>query len=154
MTNETLLTTKLVELQADHPTKEAVITCLAEKLYEQQYVKESYSAAVLAREVIYPTGLPLANTGVAIPHTDSVHVLKPAIAVSMLKNPVSFCVMGSPDSQVEVSMVLMLAISDPESQLELLQRLMGIFQDAETMQLMQEMTTADELVQLLTERIQ
>lgn len=154
MSSQIELTAQLIELQADHVSSEEVMKRLFEKLHSHQYVKESFLGAVVEREKVYPTGLPLAKTGVAIPHTDSEHVLKPAIAVSVLKKPVVFRMMGSPEIEIDVEMVLMLAISDPQKQISMLQRLMNVFQDEMAMEIIKKASTEEEIVQLLNNHLQ
>lgn len=150
MNSEIAVTKELVEIQADHRSSSAVIQCLFEKLHRRQYVKNCYLEAVLKREKEYPTGLPLLKTGVAIPHAGSEHVLKPAVAVSILKNPVVFNMMGSPDIKINVDIVLMLAISDPQKQLSMLQCLMNIFQDEQAMDALRYAESKEAIVSLLT----
>lgn len=154
MDNHITLNTQLVELQAEHESSEDVIRHLFEKLHSLHYVKESYLEAVLEREKEYPTGLPLTKTGVAIPHTDSEHVLKPTIAISVLNKPVTFSVMGSPDTKIDVEIVLMLAISDPQKQILMLQRLMAIFQDEQAMEVIKSAQREEEVVNLLMNQLQ
>lgn len=154
MTNRITLDNQLVELRGNYVSSQDVIRSLFEKLYSLQYVKESYLEAVLHREIVYPTGLPLSNTGVAIPHTDSQHVLKPTIGVCILDKPVAFKMMGSPDTVVNVEVVLMLAISDPQKQLAMLQRLMGVFQDEQAMEAIKNAATEEEVVNLLNNQLQ
>lgn len=154
MDSRIALNTKLVELQAEHKSSEEVIRHLFEKLHSLHYVKASYLEAVLDREKVYPTGLPLAKTGVAIPHTDSEHVLKPSIAISVLDKPISFSVMGSPDTKVDVEIVLMLAISDPKKQIVMLQRLMAVFQDEQAMEAIKSAQREEDVVDLLMNQLQ
>lgn len=111
-------------------TKEEVISLMADKLNEKGLVKASYKEAVLRREQEFATGLPTASCSVAIPHTDSEHVNQKAISIAVLKEPVSFGVMGD-DATTDVKLVFMLAMDEEHSQLSLLQRLMQIFQNAE-----------------------
>ena len=39
---------------------------------------------MITREERFPTGLDTGNFGIAIPHTDGIHVNKPAIAIAIL----------------------------------------------------------------------
>ena len=82
-------------------TREEALAELAKMLMANNYVHASFAQAVLHRENEFPTGLPTNPVGVAIPHTDIEHVISPAIAVSILANPVQFNEMGNPDNQVE-----------------------------------------------------
>ncbi|WP_171016676.1 PTS sugar transporter subunit IIA [Pseudalkalibacillus caeni] len=116
--------------QMEVVTREEAIDGLSVVLNESGYVKETFLSAVLEREKVHPTGLPAA-VGVAIPHTDTEHVLKPALAVGVLENPVPFQVMGNPEENVEVKIVFLLAMKEPQAQLDLLQKLMGLLQNEE-----------------------
>ena len=95
------------------------------------FVKNSFTKAVLDREIVFPTGLPTQPYGIAIPHTDSEHVNQGALAVGILNFPVVFQEMGDLDSSVDVSIVSMLAIDDPQLVIPTLRKLAGAFQDVE-----------------------
>ncbi|MGE8203743.1 PTS sugar transporter subunit IIA [Heyndrickxia sp. NPDC080065] len=123
----------IVCLNVNAETKEEVITTLFNKLKENNYVKDSFIEAILEREKVYPTGLPLASMGVAIPHTDPEHVLNPTIGVAVLNHPVKFHMMGSVETIIDADIVLVLAISEPSKQIVMLERLMGVFQNDKAM---------------------
>lgn len=106
-----------------------VLECMATNLCKQGMVKESYKQAIKDRENNFATGLPTASVGVAIPHTDIEHVNQAAISVGVLKEEVNFGIMGEEESTVPVKVVFMLAMKESHAQLELLQKLMQIFQD-------------------------
>lgn len=110
-------------------TNMEVLECMAANLCEQGMVKESYKQAIKDRENNFATGLPTASVGVAIPHTDIEHVNQAAISVGVLKEEVNFGIMGEEESTVPVKVVFMLAMKESHAQLELLQKLMQIFQD-------------------------
>lgn len=105
-------------------------------LYDQGYVKETYIKAVQEREKVYPTGLPTASVGVAIPHTDAEHVITPAVAIGILNKGIPFQMMGSPDDMVDVELIFMLALNEPTMQIVMLQKLMSIFQREELLLLL------------------
>ncbi|MGE5483873.1 MAG: PTS sugar transporter subunit IIA [Ignavibacteriales bacterium] len=123
-----LVSPELVVIGMKAGSKEEVLDRLASLLTEHGAVKPSYSGAVQERERKYPTGLPTQGVGVAIPHADPEHVLKPAIALATLASPVSFGLMGDASSSVEVGLVLMLALKDANGQLKTLQKLVEAFQ--------------------------
>ncbi|MBO1001992.1 PTS sugar transporter subunit IIA [Pseudogracilibacillus auburnensis] len=123
---------KLV-LFADVKTKDELFELMCNRLTEHGYVKESYLDAIKKREVEYPTGLKAEELGVAIPHTDSVHVNKEAISVAILNEPVTFNHMGMEDTEVEVKVVFMLAIQKPDNQLGILQIIIGMIQNKEVL---------------------
>lgn len=109
--------------------KDEAIRKMAESLYKKGFVKESYINAVLEREKIFPTGLPTEGVGVAIPHTDAIHVNRGIMSIGILQNPISFKIMGNPENNVDVSIIFMMALEEPESQIEMLQKLMKLLQD-------------------------
>ena len=53
----------------------------------------------MKRESVYPTGLPVGEINVAIPHTDPEHVNNAAICLGILEKPVTFNVMGMEEKQ-------------------------------------------------------
>jgi PTS system galactitol-specific IIA component len=53
---------------------EEIIRRLGQLLHNNGYVKDSYTQAVLDREIIFPTGLQTKSLGFAIPQTDADHV--------------------------------------------------------------------------------
>ncbi|WP_254119673.1 PTS sugar transporter subunit IIA [Bacillus sp. FJAT-29790] len=115
-------------------SNEDILKIMASNLFEQGIVKESYIDAIIEREKNYATGLPTMGMSVAIPHTDIEHVNKKAISVGILKNTVDFGIMGDDSETTPVKLVFMLAMDQSHSQLELLQRLMQIFQNVETLE--------------------
>lgn len=118
----------IVLLDVEAGSDQEALDILARKLHSAGIVKESYIEAVKAREIEYCTGLQFEEMGIAIPHTDAEHVNKGAIGIAILKNPVAFKSMGMPDIPVDVEIVFMMAIKEPEKQLEFLQKLMKMFQ--------------------------
>jgi PTS system galactitol-specific IIA component len=118
----------LVVVGLEAKDKEEVVRKLAAMLLEKGYVKESYANAVLAREKLFPTGLPTQDVHVAIPHTDVEHCIKPAIAVAVLKQPVEFFEMATLDKLVHPEIIFLLSIVRPKDQVEWLQRLVSLFQ--------------------------
>lgn len=124
--NQLVISEELILVQQADTDKEAVLRSLADLLQRQGYVKASFSSAVLDREKVFPTGLMTQVTGVAIPHTNSSHVNRSAIAIAILQQPVEFMAMDNPASSVPVEIVIMLAIKEPESQLTILQKIMQI----------------------------
>ena len=143
----------LVHLFDESVTKEDAIKTLAAHLHDQGYVKESFSSAVLEREKIYPTGLPTLPVGVAIPHTDTEHVISSALAVGILSNPVTFQEMGSLDANVDVHIISMMAISNPKSVMPVLRNLALAYQDHEFLAMLKNSSSQDMILDLYKNRI-
>lgn len=135
-------------------TKEDAIKQLGNLLLENGFVKESFVPAVIAREKEFATGLPTNDIGVAIPHTDAHHVTKQAIAVGLLSDPVKFCVMGDPfDSEIDVQLILMLAVPNKEKVMTVLTQVMEIIQNPTFLKTMAEQKNREELVAMLDKQL-
>lgn len=142
---------ELVLMDIEAETDQEAIEILAKHLYEKDIVKESYIEAVKAREKVFSTGLDFEEMGIAIPHTDSIHVKRQAIAVGILKKDVQFCHMGMPEIPVNVEMMFMMAIEKPESQVDFLGKMMDIFQTEGNLRGLKSCTTARELAERFKE---
>jgi len=107
---------------------EEIIRKLGGLLYNHKYVKDTYIQAVLDREKVFPTGLQTAALGIAIPHTDSEHVFRSAVAIATLSSPVIFKAMDNPDVDIAVRVVIMLAVSDPGQVISTLTKVVSILE--------------------------
>ncbi len=110
-------------------------TCLADQLKAGNSVKSGFLESVLSREEQYPTGLETAaDIGVAIPHPyDGSLTLQPSLAVAVLPRPIAVGSMADPSQQVQVSLVIMLALNKSDEHLQVLGHLMDVLQDAKTL---------------------
>lgn len=123
-----VITAELVCTDLSAGRWEEVLDALSDRLLAQGMVRDSFPEAVKVREREFPTGLPTAEVGVAIPHTDPEHVLHAGAALATLARPVRFKLMGNPDEEVEVELVIMLAVRSAKDQIGILQRLVDAFQ--------------------------
>lgn len=146
-----LFNESLVLLNVKAETAEEAIKESADWLVNNNYVKNSFTKAIIDREKTFPTGLPTEGVGVAIPHTDSEHVLKPAVLISVLQEPVKFKMMGMPDNNVDVKIVFMLAMNKVDLQLEILQNLMNLLQSKELLLKINNCKNAEEVIKTVTE---
>lgn len=144
-----MLKKELIVLDMDCKDSEEAIRTLAQAFVKQGVVKESFVDAVIEREKNYPTGLPATAFDIAIPHTVSKHVIEPAMAVGVLKHPVEFHQMGSPEITLHPQLLFMLAISDPKEQLTLLRRIMKLIQNDTLLEGVRTAKSADEVMTLL-----
>lgn len=108
---------------------EHVVKDLANELIKQGLVDPDYPKQVILREKKFPTGLPTKPVGVSIPHTDAKWTLHNAIAIGILKHPIKQIVMGSKDKEVSVEIVFLLALDQSNKQLNILAKLMNVFQN-------------------------
>jgi PTS system galactitol-specific IIA component len=125
-----LLVTSAICLQLDSPDSKTVIETLSGCLLEAGIVHASFAQAALDRESRMPTGLPLGGKfNAAIPHTDIEHVIKPGLALATLKHPVNFQNMIEPETAVPVQLVILMALEQAKTQVEMLQEIAGVLQD-------------------------
>jgi PTS system galactitol-specific IIA component len=127
-----------------------VIRTMAAVLLKSGYVMDTYADAVLAREREFPTGLPTEGAGVAIPHCDPGHVITPTVAFATLVRPVTFGLMAGEEGEtVEIDIVMMLAIKDPEQQIEVLRRVCTVVQDPDLLIGLKSATSKEQVLELL-----
>jgi PTS system galactitol-specific IIA component len=123
------LVPEAMSLGMDAENAEEVIRNISGKLLYAGFVRATFTNAVLAREKDIPTGLPLSGQyNAAIPHTEVEHVVKSGIGLATLAHPVTFRNMVSPEEMVDVQLVFVLALDQPESQIEMLQEIAQVLQ--------------------------
>lgn len=110
-------------------SKEEALKKLADDFLAKGLVKDTFFQAVIDREKDYPTGLDINGIGVAIPHTDGIHIITPQIGFMSLKEPIIFKDMVDANHEIEVSTIFMLGLLKSEQQVEMLQKLVELFQD-------------------------
>jgi len=145
-----MLDLDLVVLNMEAETSNEIIEQLGALLLSKGHVKDSYIQAVLEREKNLPTGLSIGDFCVAIPHTDSGHVNQSNIAIATLKNSSVFHSMVNPEEQLNVELVFLLAVKDPNLQIQLLKNLMSIFQDKELLIKLRNVSSKQEVSRLLS----
>jgi len=148
--NNNLLQEELIFLDVTANDQADLLEKLSQELFKRGYVKDSFTNGIIQREEKFPTGLDTGTVKVALPHTDAKHVIKPAILVASLKQPVDFMAMGTNDQRVPASLVFMLAIAEPKVQLATLSKLMGIFSEHEILTEIHAATSASEIYQKLS----
>jgi len=143
---------ELVLLNYEAKDAEDVLKALADRLFEDGSVKDTYYQAMLDRERAYPTGLPTEGIKVAIPHAGVEHVNYSAFAIATMPQPVIFGEMGAgPDSQLDVQIVMMLANSDPDEQVKTLRKMVDLFDEPDSLHALVAATTPSEIVKILQE---
>lgn len=99
-----------------------------DEAFKHGYVESSFLDGLMSRESIFPTGIKLTNYSVAIPHTDANHIKEEFIAIVVPEKPIEFKLMEDETQEEKISLVFMLGLNKPHSQLEVLQELMGLIQ--------------------------
>jgi len=131
--------------------KVQVLQQLAEILIEKGYADRELSTAIIEREREFPTGLELKEgVNVAIPHADAKYVRKPAIVVAKLAKPVKFQHMVD-KKEIDVDTIFLLALNDPHSQIQTLQKLASSFEDEKILSRIKFVKNSEELAGFLKE---
>ncbi|MGX7109464.1 PTS sugar transporter subunit IIA [Facklamia miroungae] len=151
-----MLENKIVRLKVKNlNTKEEVLNNLSQRLIEEGVVKPSFKQAILEREETYPTGLQFEDYSIALPHTESEHVIQSQIAIMTLDKPVTFYEMATADKEIEVKTVFMLALKDSQQHLAILQKVMELLQNKEVMKKIESFDDApgnvDQIIKLLSD---
>lgn len=94
------------------------------------FTDSSYTGCVIEREREFPTALQLDSTAVALPHGAPEHVWVPSMAIGRCERPVAFHSLNDPAKTIDVQLVVLLAMDDPESHLGVLGRLTQALTDS------------------------
>ena len=141
-----VLEPQAVLLGVQATTSEQVIRTLAERLHALGYVRSTFADAVVERERSLPTGLPLElEENVAVPHTDSEHVIKAGVALATLSTPVAFASIDDPEEMLSVGTVFLLAIDNKDRQIDVLQQVIATIQNPAMRDGLKRATTTDDI---------
>jgi galactitol PTS system EIIA component len=140
----------IVKIDTKGKNKEDILSCLADNLQKGEYVKNTYKGGILKREAAYPTGLYTGGINVAVPHTDCVHVNKDAIAVGVLKEPVVFKAMDNPQKDIEVSIVIMIALKEAHGQVKMLQKILSLIKKQDQLKSILETDDTDRIYKIIS----
>jgi galactitol PTS system EIIA component len=144
-----MLRKDLIKLNVDAKTSEDALRTMAQLFVDVGIAKPSYPDAIVKREDKYPTALPATAFDIAVPHTFAEHVNKPAMGICVLKEPVEFKQMGSPETTLYPQLLFMLAITDPKDQISLLRKIMKLIQNSEALNQIKAASTIDEVYSIV-----
>ncbi|MFT4007912.1 MAG: PTS sugar transporter subunit IIA [Lacrimispora sp.] len=144
-----MLFRELVQLDWEAADQTEVFERIADILFKNGFVKDTYLESLKVREANYPTALPIEPYPVAIPHTDIGHIIRPFIAPIRLKKPVEWREMANNDVIHQVRFIFMLGFLKSDEHVELLQVLVENFQNEELMEHLKNAETADEYFRLV-----
>ena len=148
-----LLKKELIKVGVEAADAEEALKLVAQGFVEHGYAHPSFPQAVADRELVFATGLPAAGMDIALPHSDSVHVIQTALAIATIKTPVAFKMMGSSDTVLHPKILFMLGIAEAHAQIAMLQRLMALLDEGELLAACYACTTPDEVYALMADRI-
>ena len=139
----------LIKLAVEATDSEEALRAVAQGFVDNGYAKDTYPQAIVERERVFATGLPAPAFDIAIPHCDSEHVIKPGIGIATLKDSVAFQMMGDSETILHPKVLFMLALTEPHGQLEMLQKLIGVIQDAKLLEKIGACKDVDALYELM-----
>lgn len=142
-----LFTPELVFFDFEASDRVDFFTKMSHILMDKGYVKESWLDAIMTREKNYPTGLAFEHISVALPHVDPEHLVKPYIAVIKPKEPVIFEGMAGIGGDIPAELIVNLGLlAHAEGQVAVLQALMGVFMEEDTVADIRAQTTPEGMV--------
>ena len=100
---------------------------IGETLVQAGICRESYPAALRAREAAYPTGLVFYFQCFSITNCLASHVLHPDLYLIRPRQPVPFA-QADDDIQIGAELIIALVVTHPQEQLNLLRTLFGQLQ--------------------------
>lgn len=145
------LNEQLIFVNLDVKDKEEAFEIMGSKCIELGLCKESYVQALKDREHSFSTGLQIEHIGVAIPHTDPEHVIKEAIAIATLKRPVLFHHMGAEDVEVQVQVIMMLAIPG-KHHMQVLQSIILFIQNVDVIEQLMLAKNSASIIEIIKEK--
>ena len=134
-------------------TKEEALTLMSNMLLSKGYVKETFPAAILERERLYPSGLPMEGHKIAIPHTDAEHVNRSVILFARLARPLEFASMGEPDEKLQVSFISMFALAEKKEIGKMLEVLITTYSDNAILDNILKVSSAGEIYDILNQAV-
>lgn len=148
-----LIRPDLVIHDLDFTSKEDALRTMATLLVERGHCRESFIEAILERERVHPSALPMAGPKIAIPHTDAEHVERSAILFARLQTPVEFRSMGDPEESLSVRLISMFALKEKRLIGNLLETLINVYQSRETLTALLEAPSAHTMYTILHEAV-
>lgn len=146
-----LLEPKAIIYNLEANNSEQVLSRLGELLFNAGYVKETFVKGAIEREKNFPTGLELGGEiNAAIPHTDIEHVIKPGLALAILKNTVNFKNMGNKEQDVPCRLVFVMALNEAHAQVDMLRELATVLQKPETLKKLIDAVEYSDIIEALS----
>ena len=120
----------LVLWQLHAPNKDALFAHVYQELYQRGWVHPTYLAAVKRREEEYPTGLDFGNFSIALPHIDTEHVIRSAMVVALLQEPLLFQAMDDPEQTLSCQLAIFPVLGETKEQVIFLSAVTTALQQA------------------------
>ncbi|ONI44248.1 PTS fructose transporter subunit IIA [Candidatus Epulonipiscioides gigas] len=148
------LENNLIHINVNAITIAQIMEKVGRNFIKEGYCKKSFVEALITREIEFPTALDIDGIGVAIPHTDISHVNKAKISIATLKQPITFTHMGTDDEAVDVSLIFMLAINEPNAHIDKIQQIISIIQDKQVLENLLNAKNKQAIIDIIREKEQ
>lgn len=137
----------LVVLNFAAKNKEQVIRELGQRVLKKGHIEEEFIERVLKREEEFPTGLAF-EVNIAIPHIGE-HCNNSFLSFATLKEPVLFSPMDGSEEDLNVEIVFLFGITNPEAQVEVLKKFIFAFREGDALVKLKGYTEAAEALNYL-----
>ena len=139
----------LILLNVEGETREEIFKQVAELFVEKGIAKDTYYQGLLDREAEFPTGLPIGDYNIAIPHTYPEHYNDIGICICVPKKPIKFFDMGAKEHELEVHVVVALALKKLDDSIKMLPSLMSFFADEDNIKAMMACKEPSEIMEMI-----
>lgn len=126
---------------------------MAQFLVNRGNCEPPFVQAILDREAAHPSGLPMSDVKIAIPHTDTTYVQQSAILFARLREPVEFRSMGDPEERLSVSLISMFALKEKKRIGDLLETLLTVYQDPAVLRTLQSAAGKEAIYNQLRQKV-
>jgi PTS system galactitol-specific IIA component len=97
-----------------------LFAAVAGELAGREWVAPTFADALAERERQFPTGLDFGRFMAALPHADTEHARRSALAVVLTQAPVEFRAMDNPNRALACRLVIVPVLTDPGKQVPFL----------------------------------
>jgi glycerol-3-phosphate dehydrogenase (NAD(P)+) len=104
----------------DARSKDELFSSVYHELLQRGWVRPSYLEAVKRREEQYPTGLDFGEFAVALPHIDIEHVIRSALVIALVKEPIAFQAMDNHEQALACQLAIFPVLASTGDQLAFL----------------------------------
>lgn len=141
-----------IMIDLNETNRDDLFHLVVEKLMKEGVVEEGYEDDLLERESNFPTGLLVGDINVAIPHANHRYVNRSCVVLCRLNKPIEFFRMDEPTEEVSVSLVFFLVLEKSEEHLKMLQNIVEIVQNQDTMKKLITAKNADQILETVSSR--
>ena len=141
---------ELIFLNRDFGSREELFDEIGALLTEKQIVKPEYTEEIIKRENNFPTGIPLEDIPVAMPHVEAKYVNENTMFVVTAPKGIEFD-NAEDDGTVEVKIVFGLLVNNPDKHLEFLMKLVDLFQKKEVLKKIYMSGNEEDVINILRE---